>query len=204
MPLFRYQNAVVLFIHVPKTGGSSIEQALMDMGGRPALFLTESAPDYAACTPQHMPADLLMRFVPEAFYDMRFAVVRNPLDRMISEFRMRRAARQQRGLRALSFEAWVNMAFGRHRKNPYAFDNHIRPQTELIPEETPIFRYEDGLSAVVAAVADFAGIAPAPLPRLRVGAPEPVAVTAEATQRITRFYAADYERFGYDPNMRGG
>lgn len=199
MPLFRFDRVMVLFAHVPKTGGTSLEEAMMAMGGRSALLLTKAARDYSACTPQHMPADILDRVVPSDFYDMGFAVVRDPLERMISEFRMRRAARAARGQAPLDFAGWVDLAFRRHAKNPYAFDNHIRPQTELVPEGMTVFRYEDGLDVPLAAVAARAGCAPAALPHLRRGGGGPVTVQPETASQLAEFYRADYDRFGYAP-----
>ncbi|MEM8868799.1 MAG: sulfotransferase family 2 domain-containing protein [Pseudomonadota bacterium] len=198
MPLFRFDNSVVLFIHVPKTGGSSIEQAMRRMGGREALLASKGL-DYSRCTPQHMPADILSLFVPKNFYDMSFAVVRDPCSRLISEFKMRREGRKRRNLPLLSFAEWVDMAFARYQKNPYVFDNHIRPQTYLIPEDVLVFRQEGGLEQAVAAVADHVGCPMPKLPRLRQGDPAPVSVTAETAMRIREFYYADYARFGYKP-----
>lgn len=198
MPLFRFDNSVVLFIHVPKTGGSSIEQALRRMGGREALLASKGL-DYAKCTPQHMPADILSLFVPKDFYDMSFAVVRDPCSRLISEFKMRREGRKRRDLPLLSFAEWVDLAFARYQKNPYVFDNHIRPQTYLIPEDVTVYRQEDGLEQAVAAVADYVGRPMPKLPRLRQGDPAPVSVTPETAAKIHAFYAEDYARFGYEP-----
>lgn len=203
MPLFRFDNAMVLFIHVPKTGGTSIEQALTDMGGCPALLLETAAPDYSRSTPQHMPADILERFVPAEFYDLHFAVTRDPRDRMISEYRMRQSARQRRGQPALSFADWVDLAFTRYGQNPYAFDNHIRPQSDLIPEGTPVFRFEDGLDAPLRMVTDRLGRAPVKPPHLRRGAAGPVEVLPETAARLAAFYRADYDRFGYAPEATG-
>lgn len=196
MPLFRFDNAVVLFIHVPKTGGSSIEAALRRMGGRPAL-LSETTHGYGGCTPQHMQAEVLQSFVPEAFYDMRFAVVRDPQSRLISEFKMRRAGRKLRGLRPIGFAAWVRQTFARYAKNPYVFDNHIRPQTELIPPGTRTFKFEDGLEAVLEHVSKELESRPPKIPHLRTGEAASVKVSDDVAEKIAAFYREDYSRFGY-------
>jgi hypothetical protein len=196
MPLFRFERAIVLFIHVPKTGGSSIEAALRRMGGRPAL-LTNTTQGYAKCTPQHMQAEILSSFVPDDFYDLRFAVVRDPQSRLVSEFKMRRVGRKKRGLAPLSFASWVTQTFKRYESNPYVFDNHIRPQTALIPEGTQVFRLEDGLEAALANVASRLDLAVPKLPRMRQGATDPVAVPATTARKIAAFYSDDYTRFGY-------
>ncbi len=202
MPLFRFDTALLLFIHVPKTGGSSIEAALRKMGGRPAL-LAATTQGYARCTPQHMQAEVLSAFVPEDFYDMRFAVVRDPQSRLVSEFKMRRVGRKQRGLAALSFSDWVAQTFKRYERNPYVFDNHIRPQSALIPERTEVFRLEDGLEAAVGTVARRLGRAMPELPLIRQGTTDPVLVPAETARDIAAFYRDDYARFGYPAPERG-
>lgn len=198
MPLFRFDSAVILFIHVPKTGGSSIEAALRAMGGRPAL-LSQSSQGYARSTPQHMQAEVLAAFVPETFYDLRFALVRDPQSRLVSEYKMRRIGRERQDLPPLSFAEWVTETFERYQRNAYVFDNHIRPQSALIPEGTPVFRFEDGLAPALAHVADRLGRAAPALPHLREGARDPVPVPPETARRIADFYAEDYARFGYAP-----
>ncbi|MBY6127059.1 sulfotransferase family 2 domain-containing protein [Roseovarius atlanticus] len=196
MPLFRFDDTLILFIHVPKTGGTSVEQALRAMGGRAAL-LCNTTDGYARCTPQHMQAEILSAFVPEGFYDMRFAVIREPQSRLVSEYKMRRAGRKLRGMPLLSFTDWVDQTFRRYERNPYVFDNHIRPQTELIPEHTQIFRLEDGLEVALAHVARRLGRAAPALDRVRPGAPDPVEIPPATAARVAAFYRADYDRFGY-------
>ncbi len=196
MPLFRFDKAVILFIHIPKTGGTSIEATLAAMGGRVAL-LSSSTHGYAKSTPQHMQAEALSDFVPEDFYDLRFAVVRDPQQRLVSEYKMRRAGRIKRGLEVLSLDDWLAQTLNRYDKNAYVFDNHIRPQSDLIPTGTDVFRFEEGLEPALAHVGRRVGRDVPEMPRIRQSHTDSVEVAPETARRIADFYHEDYARFGY-------
>ena len=88
MPIYRINNRNVLFIHVPKTGGTSVERYL-GLYAQPALHnqgakLLRPVKD-ATFTPalamQHFHAELLEAMFPPDFFDYAFMVVRHPAAR---------------------------------------------------------------------------------------------------------------------------
>lgn len=190
MPIFRFGSKSVLFIHVPKTGGSSIEQSLRIMGCKCA-FLYSSALGYAKCTPQHMHREIIEAFIPENFCDFTFSVVRNPWSRLLSEYKMRKDNA------GLQFREWVEITFDRYQKNPYVYDNHIRPQIDFITKSTKVFKFEDGLSAPVQAVAELLGTPSPDLPRKRESGHFVPPEDSELDRLIYDFYRMDYEAFQY-------
>jgi hypothetical protein len=198
MPLYRFDDQLVLFAHIPKTGGSSLDRALQDMGGLRAFF-AERGSDYARCTPQHMHAELLEIFIPDAVVDLRFAVIRHPVIRLISEYKMRRAATRERGEEIEDFGPWVEHVFARYETDPYLHDNHIRPQAAFVTEGTELFRHEEGLVAPVDWLARQLGRLPVALGHMRRSEPDPIRPEKATLDRIAAFYRDDFHRFGYDP-----
>ena len=91
LPIFRKDDKSVLFIHIPKTAGTSIETAFENSGWTLEHFHAPArghGPDKKPCNPQHWHQPLLSKHIYQPtgrlFYE--FTVVRNPFTRMISEF----------------------------------------------------------------------------------------------------------------------
>lgn len=193
MPLFRFGARLVLFVHIPKTGGTSIETMLKSMGGIEAMRLSKAMPSLP-CTPQHFHAELLEPLFPQGFADFSFVIVRSPFDRLMSEYRMRVLGRG----RDEAFDDWVERSFARHARDPFASDNHFRPQHEFIFPGVKVYRYEDDPFARIAA--DLAGLGLLQLPSIPWERRSPAAdvTMSEATaERVRSFYAEDFARFGY-------
>ena len=55
-------------------------------------------------TPQHFHANIYQKIIPEGFYDYSFCIVRNPFDRLVSEYAMRDTD-------DYSFDDWVKFIF---------------------------------------------------------------------------------------------
>jgi hypothetical protein len=193
MPIFRFQSRILLFVHIPKTGGTSVEKMLKDAGGIEAMRNSEQIPNLP-CTPQHFHAEIVERLIPDAFYDFAFTIVRNPYDRLVSEFKMRVVAAG----RDLSFDAWVDRTLVRYSRNRFANDNHIRPQTEYLFGNVQIYRFEDNpLSRVADQLRTFGIQAPPDMPWERRGAAASFALSARTISLIRELYAKDFERLGY-------
>ncbi len=167
MPILRTSDRVILFMHVPKAGGTSVERYLATKGE-----LTWTNPSRHAdlpCTPQHFHRDLFAHVTGGQAFDASFAVLRDPVARMQSEFVYRsdplkllqRAARPFRGGKArrikmggegkqsLTFDEWVPRALKAAEDAPYLYDNHLRPQSAFVdPDVDQLFRLEDGLEQV--------------------------------------------------------
>lgn len=190
MPLARLADKLVFFAHIPKTGGSSIEEWLSAVG---LLALRHNASlDGMGCPPQHMHAALYEPLFKGAFVDARFAVLRDPVERLVSEYRYRRGQVERKGKRQMpSFEAWVERAFRLYADNPYFLDNHIRPQAEFVCDGMKLFRFEDGLEAVTGWLEDLSGLKGPPLEHILPGAGAKVDVPEETLAKIKAFYAAD-------------
>ena len=198
MPLIRYADRLIFFVHIPKTGGTSIEKALQDAGAKTALLYGSRFEGYSKTTLQHIDAHIYEKIVPANFYDYSLAIVRHPFTRLVSEYFYRR----KRGFAKRTFDGWLNIAMDECPKNPYIMDNHFRPQVDFIRPGVEVFRLEDGLDIPLAAAAAQLGLT------LGVRASHvnksktktPVYWTAETRARAAAFYREDFDRFGYDPD----
>lgn len=204
-----------IFVHVPKTGGQSVEAAfqaalgLEGRAGRAALLLRENrdraagprrlahlyASEYVGCG--HIGAAEFARY-------FKFSVVRHPFDRAISEYRYRAAALMARGRMVPGFDAFLDAA---HE------DEHLDAARHMVPQ----VRYTHGpggaclLDRVIRFERLAADIAPvlarllgqnAALPhRNRSGAVAGVTrggLTSAQRAKLRARYAVDFEAFGYD------
>ena len=155
-------------------------------------------------SPQHLIWADAERVLPKA-PDAVFALVRDPAARMMSEHRYQRAHRRGRRagrwLARLPFSLWLRCMLAVAARNPYAFDNHLRPQGDFIPDHAKVFRLEDGLERAIDWLAEATGTPALDPPRhlLTTGQGPPTqALPDPATlARIGAAFAEDYRRFGY-------
>lgn len=208
MPIFRINDQLHYFAHVPKCGGSAIEIYLAERFGplglnEPHRRRVPKDELWNRSASQHIPVFALERLIPRDWFTSSFAVVRNPVSRLISAFFY---ARDVARLTPLSsdFNSWFKDAATWIESRPFHYGGHLLPQSALVPEGARIFRFEDGLEQVVPYLDGLAGNSDGPrdiLPRnvgkwrLEEAAPIP---STETLALIARVYAADYARFGFD------
>lgn len=207
MPVFRKGERKFLFIHIPKTGGSSIERAFADVGYDTLYKDGRVGPtswnDIRRCTPQHMHREMLETLFRIERFDGIFAVVRDPMARIKSEY-LWRHRQDDFSISGRAVEEWVAKSLSKYRKHPFIFDNHIRPQADFLVQGTEVFRFEDGLDTMAATLNKKWDLGlPDKLPRVREGSSatkhssKDVEVTPKAERLVRDFYKADYKRFGY-------
>jgi hypothetical protein len=211
MPIFERQGMRLLFIHIPKCGGSSIETAFKQMGFTMQWFAGKG-PFQWGCPPQHYHAELIQRRLAADGIDRLdgvFAVVRNPIDRMVSEynFRMqnllRLAERQGKAAPRLpGLDGFIATAAAKWRADPLALDNHMRPQHEFLLPGCRVFRFESGLQDIIAAVMRMHRIVPVTgnaMPHAQRSKPQAdrTQLSLRTLATINEIYAEDFTRFGY-------
>lgn len=211
MPLVSTKDITIFFAHVPKAAGSSIEDYLTR---RFDCRLTLTDMHYfklghrarrrgVISPPTHMTAYDLIEILPDHI-DHQFTVVRDPVERVLSQYRFQ--SNNGNRLARLSFATWLQIMRRCLELDPRCFDNHLRPQTDFVPEETVVFRLEDGLEPVTRWLDDVTG-QPAPdiTPGHILKAPDrAVTLTVRDLSTIETMYAADYDRFDYAPRSPEG
>ncbi len=206
MPFLYPFGKVIFFAHVPKTGGSSVEDYLTRRFG--ALSMSdrhkrEGTRGTGLISPvTHLSALDLVEILPREI-DLCFAVVRNPLKRMLSEYRW------QHGISwasRMSFSTWLRIVIYAAGLDSRVYENHIRPQSEMVPDDAEVFRLEDGFEMMIQCLDTVVGTTS---PEITMGhllkrrSNAPITVTREDADLIVKFYASDYTRFGYDtPDTR--
>ncbi len=153
MPIFRRDGRSILFVHVPKTGGSSVERVFRDSGWSRHLLDGRMGPGTINhlrwCTPQHMHAAMLEANLRLDRFDLVFVLVRDPVARLCSEYLWRNRNRSPKvGQRPV--ERWARRALTAYERDPFVYDNHLRPQHEFLLPGAEVHRFEDGVDAALA------------------------------------------------------
>lgn len=218
MPVFLKDGRSVLFVHIPKTGGTSLEKLFTRSGwameGRVTPNTDADLYRRLRCSPQHFHLALLEQVFRLDRFDLVFLVTRDPVARFRSEYVMRNASphfqppsKQPDG--SISTEPgpvsqFWDWAMARYDLDPYTLDNHLRPQSEFLVPGAEVYRMEDGLDAVAADLngrfdLGLEGDLPHALRSRRLAGVRSsnVAVSPALLERIGEFYRSDYERLGY-------
>ncbi|QXT39453.1 sulfotransferase family 2 domain-containing protein [Gymnodinialimonas ceratoperidinii] len=199
MPIFRIGQKNILFLHIPKAGGTSIETWLSTYSSE--SFRLPRKNSLLPCVPQHFHGEILSLLFAPDFFDYSFCVTRNPYDRLLSEYnyRMSHRKRLERIFPTPDFQTWVRRTFKRYRKDPFIYSNHIRPQSEFMIAGTEHFHLENGLGTLQQRLADLTGVAlPDAIPTANRSTKRETSVDPAVVGEISDFYAEDFETFGYE------
>lgn len=196
----------LLFIHVPKTGGVSLSNALVPWGDptQPEFYPKRSSDPVVAVTyPRHITAATLRGLLgAEAFASFwSFAIVRHPLERLVSHFAyVRRLAAHpaHAALRSVTTFAGYVAELGRRAPTlPITHYTHD-PETgrQLVSQ---VFDLSQLAHAFRAATERLQLREPPALPHLNTSPHRPwreyYTPELEATARA--YFAADFEAFGH-------
>ncbi|NNV47252.1 MULTISPECIES: sulfotransferase family 2 domain-containing protein [unclassified Roseobacter] len=200
---------LLYFCHIPKTGGRNIERWMNDAFGNIGFIDADWTDrwkrggwisDRLGTSRQHMDWATACGQL-DRTPDQVFAVVRDPVTRLQSEYRFQsRHRRKRRALARIGFTRWCRVMFVASRIYPSVFDNHFRCQSDFVPPEAKVFYFEDGLDAVTVWLAS---LAPKDLPAVVLQGPETYAhvgdfdTSEEDLALIRSWFARDYESFGY-------
>lgn len=195
-----------VFVHIPKTGGQSIEQLFLDAMGLtwqtrgPLLLTTNKDPDAGPPFLAHLFAREYVEkgyLAPLDFSDyLKFTVVRNPWDRAVSEYKYRYA-------REMSFREYIF-----ETSSPASGSNeerHQAPQWAFVHDAAGgmlvdyVLRFEN-LAAEFASLARKIFGEERTLPQVNVSTdtrPYCEFYDAQTREAIARRYAIDIEWLGY-------
>lgn len=197
MPIFRKNTEQVLFIHIPKCGGSSVEKVLSSLSDETFLFgLGEFQ-----CSPQHFHGKLLQALIPNSGGINSFSVVRHPLLRFISEHQYRNRLRIMYNLKPMQLDEDAKHCIFEYKVNPFIYDNHIRPQIEYPLRNTKLFTLESGLEAPISFALKLLNgdqCSEAEKIPFEKRSPTPdIVINCKTLLRLQEFYYHDFEFLGY-------
>ncbi len=209
MPLFRVNGQLHFFAHVPKCAGTSVEHYLRERFGGLAFYdnsHTQTPPNtrWNNTSPQHIDIASFTKLIPENWIASSFAVVRHPVRRVISAYHFQ-AEVEGKLQGEQSIDDWLAAWIASADTNGFLYDNHLRRQTELVPDDAQIFYLEHGLDGVVTYLDALAGNSNGPRSILadntrKAGDKPAVQLSENSMALIADYYAADFTRFGYSLN----
>jgi hypothetical protein len=178
-----------VFVHINKTGGTSISQAL----GIPWA--------------RHETAGTIRGRLGPKEWDRRFkfAFVRNPFDRVVSQYHYRvKTGQSGLGDRPVAFEEWVSLAYGARAAPYYNAEMMFMPQVRWVRDDAGndlldfVGRFER-LEDDFARVARVVGV-DATLPHLKRSSHEPYRgyYSDETRALVADRYRDDLDAFGYE------
>lgn len=206
MPVLTKDDKNILFIHIPKTAGTTVENVFKDNGYSWSYRTraVDTLNKVTVCTPQHMHAALLEQNFKIEKFDYIFTILRCPYARIQSEYAMR--TKDPGKIKKEFVNAWLERKFKQYVKNSYVNDNHIRPQHEFIVQGTDIYKLEDELKNIfshiskkneVELIYDEMGREMSSVKRHGYSSSD-VELDQTAIDMINDFYALDFYLFGYE------
>lgn len=202
MPLFLNEKKSVLFLHIPKTGGTTIENWLNSTNKfKTQLFFGRPLEDVKV-TPQHFGYDTVSKLIGdfEESEIFKFAIVRDPYERLVSEFfyRVKLGHLKLGRCPERFFSCWVVDTLKNAKNNPHLLDNHIRPQSYFTSSDVSIYKFEDGFKEILHDVSQNIGVVPPEtIDSHKVGTKKGVIWTNSAIKMVQEHYELDFIKFSY-------
>lgn len=198
-----------IFVHIPKTGGTSIESVIWPIRTEADLhggYISAShhRNKYQSGGLQHLCAKYIRQEVGAKIFEdyFKFSIVRNPWDRIVSQY----AYTREQPYCQVYFRVPPDVSFPAYLDAISKSDHvHVMPQTAFLYDDNGeplvdfIGRYED-MPAAFRFISEKIGIEQVELPRLNTSARNVdfrTYYTPETRERVAALYADEIARFGY-------
>lgn len=213
MPVFNKDKKFLLYIHVPKAGGTSMEMLFQNNGWQTEYLdlniKGKSFNHVRICSPQHMHSEMLQQQFLFHKLDGIFMTIRHPYDRFRSEYCYRHKSNCDTSAEAV--ENWARKIFKAYSNNNYILDNHIRPQHEFYVPGTQVYKLERGLKKTVQDLAKKYKIELVyqemhEMSRVKESgfSSSDVQLNETVKSMLNFIYQQDFRQFGYEPDSTAG
>lgn len=199
MPYIEHAGKRILFIHIPKTGGSSVEDWLSSIA--PLQLHNPIPTNWLRVTPQHLRMTDIEAMFGDDYFDFSFSIVRDPYKRIESEFKMRTSRSTDVIAKTDRFQPWLDRVLNRTETDPLFLDGHLIPQWRFLNDNCTIYRFEDGIDKIIKDVAEKAGLPlPDKIPHKRNSSKFQVEIewSMASTIAVNQKYRADFKNLGYE------
>ena len=201
----------IYYIHIPKTAGTSIEQIFYKYGyfvGSGYFYKNKGMlsflkkTKYSDISPWHIPIKHLSKELKaDISKKIKFAVVRNPYSRIISDFKFWNKYFEDRKRKKPKSLSNINTFIDEFRDDPLAFDCHFTPMTEYVDNSTHILKFENLSEEFKVFVRIFGLIVnPSDIDKVKVNSTKKTNLEFNLSSKkfIKEHYKDDFLRFGYD------
>lgn len=206
-----------LFVHIAKTGGTSVRAALAPLRWRDPMYYPAwichrlshlTGHRIAAKLPRHARIVAAQEMLPNEYFDglFKFALVRNPWDLQVSSWHHLRRERPHLVEGLKDFEAFLRYKLDPERSYQYHIDTSIQLQRDYLVDlhgnllTDFVGRYEN-LEQDFATICERIGIPERPLPHRRKATDRKAdwrSYYSDGTaELVARSFAPDIETFGY-------
>lgn len=145
MPIYTRKNEAILFIHIPKCGGSTFSDILVRNKYEESFAVRGKAIkdiEFWKSSPQHIHRDVLKKLLNFDKFDKIITIVREPFERLKSEYYwlLKSGIIKENEINP---RKWFDYLIEEYDNNKYIHDNHIRPQNEFLLNESKVFKLEE-------------------------------------------------------------
>ena len=144
MPIFSKKNKNILFVHIPKSGGSSFCSLISKTNWQENFTIRNKEIKslyYLKCSPQHYHGEILKQIFNLEKIEKKVTIVRNPFERIKSEYYWQLKTKIIN--KDIQPKEWFNSILSDYNSNNFIYDNHIRFQSEFIIDNIKAFKLEE-------------------------------------------------------------